>query len=421
MRIQHHLRLRPLRWAIVMALMAMTCIAYIDRVAISFALIPAAKDFHLSTVEQGVILSAFSWGYVAAMIPGGWLADRSGPIRILGWSSIGWAFASLASALSVGFAPFVAGRFALGAAEAPSFPAAAGLIAEEFSPERRGLATALFDGGSYIGLIIGGPIVGFTVVVFGWRFGLGLCAAISLVWLGVFLLASRTRTDPRQKANHQNPLQDKSLAERCIFLARQRSVIFISCGFFCYNYVKSFFLTWFPIFLVKDLGFSQKTSSLLTAIPPMGALLASVCVGLLTDHLIQAGGHPARMRRRFIVAGLTGTAIIGLAPQISNPLEAVFILAAAFSALISTSPGIWALPADIAPSTSWVSTVGGAQNSVSNVAGIVAPIVTGVTLQSSGGSYIIALLITSGISIVGAIMYLTSGPLEPLAWPRDAG
>ncbi|MFD1046487.1 MFS transporter, partial [Kibdelosporangium lantanae] len=61
---------------LILLLCALICIAYLDRVAISYALVPAADEFGLTPTQQGVILSAFSWGYVAAMIPGGLLADR---------------------------------------------------------------------------------------------------------------------------------------------------------------------------------------------------------------------------------------------------------------------------------------------------------------------------------------------------------
>lgn len=47
----------------------------------------------------------------------------------------------------------------------------------------------------------------------------------------------------------------------------------------------------------------------------------------------------------------------------------------------------------------------GIQNFASNVAGALGPIVTGFLLASSGGSYLVPLLVSGALSIVGALTY----------------
>ncbi|VFT07430.1 putative MFS transporter [Pseudomonas aeruginosa] len=71
---------------------------------------------------QGLILSSFFWAYALLQIPGGWLIDRYGPRRVIGWSTGLWgAFQTLAAFASGGLSLMFA-RVALGAAEAPLFP-----------------------------------------------------------------------------------------------------------------------------------------------------------------------------------------------------------------------------------------------------------------------------------------------------------
>jgi ACS family sodium-dependent inorganic phosphate cotransporter len=53
-----------------------TFICYIDRVNISVAIISMAEDFGWSGTTKGLVLSSFFIGYMAAMIPTGWLANR---------------------------------------------------------------------------------------------------------------------------------------------------------------------------------------------------------------------------------------------------------------------------------------------------------------------------------------------------------
>ena len=57
-------------------------INYLDRSNLSVAAADLSKDLELTTVQLGLIFSAFGWTYAALQIPGGLIADRIGP-RIL--------------------------------------------------------------------------------------------------------------------------------------------------------------------------------------------------------------------------------------------------------------------------------------------------------------------------------------------------
>jgi len=67
-----------------------SAIAYLDRVNISIAGPSIAEEFHLSNVELGGVFSAFVLGYAFFQAPGGWLADRLGPRRVLMLGVIWW-------------------------------------------------------------------------------------------------------------------------------------------------------------------------------------------------------------------------------------------------------------------------------------------------------------------------------------------
>ena len=57
-------------------------INYLDRSNLSVAATSLGKELNLSSVQLGLIFSAFGWTYAALQIPGGLLADRIVP-RIL--------------------------------------------------------------------------------------------------------------------------------------------------------------------------------------------------------------------------------------------------------------------------------------------------------------------------------------------------
>jgi len=59
---------------------------------------------------------------------------------------------------------------------------------------------------------------------------------------------------------------------------------------------------------------------------------------------------------------------------------------------------------DNAPSNQYVGTIGGIQNTFANIAGIVAPIITGYIVYNTG-NFAIVLIISGGLSILGTLSY----------------
>ena len=66
-----------------------SAIAYLDRVNISIAGHSIQQEFHLDNIQLGWVFSAFVAGYALFQAPGGRLADRFGPRKILGWARSG--------------------------------------------------------------------------------------------------------------------------------------------------------------------------------------------------------------------------------------------------------------------------------------------------------------------------------------------
>ena len=95
-------------------------IAFLDRVNISIAGGSIADTYHLNNVQLGYIFSSLLFGYALFQAPGGRLADRFGPRRILALGVIWWGIFTAATALipaEIGNAliVFMIVRFLLGA------------------------------------------------------------------------------------------------------------------------------------------------------------------------------------------------------------------------------------------------------------------------------------------------------------------
>ena len=72
-----------LRWSVCFLLFAIFVMSYTDRSLMPLAIPFIAREFQISPAVAGVVLSAFFVGYAFMQIPGGLLADRIGPRRIV--------------------------------------------------------------------------------------------------------------------------------------------------------------------------------------------------------------------------------------------------------------------------------------------------------------------------------------------------
>ena len=77
-------------WVVVLAL-ALAMIMYIQRVAISQAIVPIAIDLHLNKEETGLVLGAFGLSYALFEIPMGLLGDKLGVRWVLSQLVLIWS------------------------------------------------------------------------------------------------------------------------------------------------------------------------------------------------------------------------------------------------------------------------------------------------------------------------------------------
>lgn len=374
-------------------------ISYVDRVNISHALVPLSSDLHLQPFQQGVLLSAFSLGYVCMMPVSGILTASCGAARTISFSGTAWSAATALLGFSPSFSAVAISRAAIGVSEAPLFPANAQVVAEVFPPMERARATALFDAGSYLGIAVAAPLVVLIIRVASWRWSFVACGGLSLLWVVVW---GRFSSNVIVKGNTASTTA--SWRVFCSLLSRPR-FLGLGLGFFCYNYVKSFFLTWLPAYLVRERGLSFGLVGIVGMLPALSAIMGEALGGWSSDTLLRRGCLLRTARRIPICSGLVlgGASIVAVAATHSNVL-AIVALCSAFAFTIMSSAGIWSIPADIAPTCWAVGTIGALQNTMANFGGIVSPIVVGATVQRTG-NFGIALLLTALVAVIGSVLY----------------
>src|SRR3569833_3113748 len=91
----------PVRFFLVFWLFVLSTVAFLDRTNISIAGVGLGQEYGLSKVQLGWVFSAFLIGYAGFQIPGGWLAVRLGPRKILTFGVLWWGvFTALTAVVS---------------------------------------------------------------------------------------------------------------------------------------------------------------------------------------------------------------------------------------------------------------------------------------------------------------------------------
>jgi MFS family permease len=188
---------------------------------------------------------------------------------------------------------------------------------------------------------------------------------------------------------------------------------------FCGNYFLYFMLTWLPFYLVRERHLSM-TSMAKTggAFFLTCALSVSLC-GWLSDRWVLGGGSPTRVRKTFMVVGLTGSGTCLLASVMSQNGWSIVSLMSAGVFFGFASSNLWAIAQRLAGPQA-VGRWCGLQLFVGNLAGVVSPAVAGFLLDRTG-HFFWPCLIVALVSWAGALAWIfVVGPIEPVEWEKPA-
>lgn len=369
------------KWTLVALLGLGVIIAYIDRTQLAIAL--ASDDFKqffaLSDTGRGVLNSVFFWSYTAMQIPAGLLADRFGVKRLLTASFISWCAVAAAAALAGAFWQLVGLRLLLGVAEAALFPAGLAWLAMHVEERQRGLAAGIFVSGSKWGPAIASPLATWLILDYGWRTMFLVLGAGGLVWvIPWMLLAGPDRAAKRDTGSP--PAVGPSFKA----LFRTRAMWATLIGTFCYNYFLFFSLTWLPAYLVESRNLTLSSMSVYTMFSFAGTGTVAILAGAAADWRIRRGASAVNTRRWFTIAGLLAASTEVFGAMSASTDVAIFFAIFSMTGLGLATANYWAITQTLLPGVA-PGRVAGIQNTALNLAGIVAPILTGWLKQVTGG------------------------------------
>ena len=400
------------QWIVLSLLVASVTINYIDRGNLSIAASRLSTELSIDPEKIGLLLSSFFWTYAAMQTVAGWLIDRYSVYWIFAAGFFIWSAATALTGLAGGFLTILALRLLLGVGESVAYPAYSKIIAQGIPDQHRGLANGLIDAGCKAGPALGLMIGGVVLSHYGWRplfVGIGLISMLWLIpWIGITLRSARPSEN---KVVHSGLEIGPGLLE----IAGQRSAWGTFLCLFCGNYVWYFLLTWLPWYLVRERHYSEAAMGRFGSLAFWAVGGASLISGMISDRLVQHGGSPTFVRKAFAAGGLIGAIVIVAVPLLQSQSASLGVLIFACISFGCYSSHPWLIAQTLAgPAAAgrW----SGMQNTVGNLAGVIAPWVTGRIVQDTG-HFVYAFGVVGVILALGAAGYLFAiGRIEPIIW-----
>jgi ACS family D-galactonate transporter-like MFS transporter len=401
-------------WRVLILLLLSALINYIDRTTLSVAATDIQRELHLTNTQVGALQSAFFASYALCQLSflAGWVVGRFHVGWVLACGFFLWSGATAMTGAATVFAMILALRLLLGIGESVSFPSYSRILASEYPEHHRGFANAMIDAGTKVGPALGILVGGLLVSQVGWRIFFFVLGGGSLLWLLPWAAWM-----PRGKAvaAREDASEIPSIGE----ILSQRSAWFTAFGLFCGNYYWYFLITWLPAYLEKERHFPKTRMALFGWLPFLAIAASCVFSGWLSDRLIARGASPTRVRKSFAGIGLTCATLLIPVVLVRDPNLAIGLLILACISYGVYTSNLWAMTQSLAgprAAGKWTSF----QNGFGNLAGVLAPSLTGFVVDRTGEFYL-AFVVAAGFALAGAGMFVFGvGPIVEVNFPRKA-
>ena len=256
---------------------------YIDRMVVTSMFTSIERDWGISHMQSGMLVSAVYWAIVLLTFPVSILIDRWSRTKTIGVMAIMWSLATALCALTGNFVQLFMARLLIGVGEAGYAPGGSAMISGLYPINKRakmmGIWNASIPLGSAIGVLLGGMIA----VKFGWKHAFGIVALPGLIVAILFLFVKDYKTVDLSfidTAKNKVKMEKKDMVKE--FMTK-KSVIFTYFGMAAVVFVTTSMLTWLPSYFEKVRGIAQETAGQMASAVMMLAIVGAPVGGMIID------------------------------------------------------------------------------------------------------------------------------------------
>jgi ACS family glucarate transporter-like MFS transporter len=370
-----------IRWWIFWLTCAFLFMSYAQRTSIGIAAERIEPELHVSQMQIGWMMWAFTLMYMLMQVPAGVFGQRFGARRTFAFAGSLGALAMIAIPLLTGTALFLSMVFfqgLLGIAQAPFVPVTAGIYESWFPSRQWALIQGVGASGGTLGFALEPPVIVLLMQSFGWQGALYWLAvpAVLLTALWTGFARDTPREHPRVSAAELAELDPTGNEKpspmtwgRLLHIAADRDVLLLSASYVCMNYVFYLLSNWSFLYLVQERHLSALQSGFLAMLPSFGAAAGSAVGGYAADALAARFGAS----RGYTLIPLASLPVAGamllLVAHVTGAFAAVAVLTGAFFATEMTEGPYWAATMRLARADTMAAT--GVLNTGGNLGGVI--------------------------------------------------
>ena len=411
----------PYRFKVVFLSFLAVFICYIDRVNISVAIIPMQQQFGWSELQVGLILGSFYIGYMITMTVGGYLADKYGGKKVLGYGLIIWSLLTIVTPFfayaGIWWLIFV--RILMGLGEGITFPSWHSIYARWIPFKERTRAVGFTNSGIAAGTVFGYVVAAIIISNYSWEWVFYSFGFLGIFWY--FFWNKIVTSYPEDNKNiseselilikNEAPSNSTPPSIPFLKLIKNGPFLAIAVATFCNNWALYTFLSYLPKFINAPLidggmGIELGSNIFIYAIliPSLVSIFSLIFGGFLADKLISIGYKVINVRKSVNSIGFFGSSIFLYLISLQSDLFSVVFLLCLINFCSGVCQGGFGVNhADLGPK--YTGTLVGISGSIGMVAAIFSPMVAGLVLEVTN-SWNLIFYICTGILVFGGLFYL---------------
>jgi ACS family glucarate transporter-like MFS transporter len=395
-------------------------INFIDRVNISVAAPVIMPALGWDEAKFGVIFSAFLAGYTLFQFPGGLIADRWSPKKVVAFSCLGFSlFTALTPLGGLAFLLMLVIRFCVGMFESVSFPAYASMNSRWIPRREYSRAQTTSLSGSYLGQTIAYPLTTWLVLTLSWQWTFYLNALLGLVWVLAWVLFAADDPAKHPKVSEaelkdivENRAGSLSASGSPWSVLRSPQVLFLSLSYLCLVYGVWMIILWLPTYLVKARGFSVQQMGWIGMIPTVTSFAGLISGGMLSDILLKRG-YSTRFARAQAPALciIFGVPFLVTAVLVPSEIISVTCFAIYLFAITLSTGGYWGVPLELNPKL--VGAISGVMTCAGNLGGVFGPISAGYIYRATN-NWALPFLVAAAFAALAFLIFFFLVDPRPL-------